>query len=51
MKVINGARIEKSLADAKPGDKYQFLKIGYFNTDLDTKDGKLVFNRTVSLKG
>ena len=51
MKVIIGARVEKSLADAKPGDKYQFLKIGYFNTDLDTKDGKLVFNRTVSLKG
>ena len=51
MKVISGARVEKSLAEAKPGDKYQFLKIGYFNTDLDTKDGKLVFNRTVSLKG
>ena len=51
MKVITGARVEKSLADAKPGDKYQFLKIGYFNTDLDTKDGQLVFNRTVSLKG
>ncbi len=51
MKVIIGARVEKSLADAKPGDKYQFLKIGYFNTDLDTKDGQLVFNRTVSLKG
>lgn len=51
MKIITGARLEKSLADAKPGDKYQFLKIGYFNTDLDTKDGQLVFNRTVSLKG
>ena len=51
MKVITGARVEKSLAEAKSGDKYQFLKIGYFNTDLDTKDGKLVFNRTVSLKG
>ena len=51
MKVITGARVEKSLVDAKPGNKYQFLKIGYFNTDLDTKDGKLVFNRTVSLKG
>lgn len=51
MKVITGARLEKSLADAKPGDKFQFLKIGYFNTDLDTKDGQLVFNRTVSLKG
>ena len=51
MKVITGARVEKSLADAKPGDKFQFLKIGYFNTDLDTKNGQLVFNRTVSLKG
>lgn len=51
MKVITGARVEKSLADAKPGDKFQFLKIGYFNTDLDTKEGQLVFNRTVSLKG
>ena len=51
LKVIIGARVEKSLAEAKPGDKYQFLKIGYFNTDLDTKDGQLVFNRTVSLKG
>ncbi len=51
MKIITGARLEKSLADAKPGDKFQFLKIGYFNTDLDTKDGQLVFNRTVSLKG
>ena len=51
MKVITGARLEKSLADAKPGDKFQFLKIGYFNTDLDTKEGQLVFNRTVSLKG
>lgn len=51
MKIITGARVEKSLADAKPGDKFQFLKIGYFNTDLDTKDGQLVFNRTVSLKG
>ena len=51
MKVITGARLEKSLADAKPGDKFQFLKIGYFNTDLDTKNGQLVFNRTVSLKG
>ena len=51
MKIITGARLEKSLADAKPGDKFQFLKIGYFNTDLDTKEGQLVFNRTVSLKG
>ena len=50
-KVITGARVEKAFADAKPVDKYQFLKIGYFNTDLDTKDGQLVFNRTVSLKG
>ncbi len=47
---ISKARVESALADAQPGDKFQFLKIGYFNTDLDTTAGKLVFNKTVSLK-
>ncbi|MFI3296262.1 MAG: glutamine--tRNA ligase/YqeY domain fusion protein [bacterium] len=47
---ITNARVESALANAQPGDKFQFLKIGYFNTDLDTTAGKLVFNKTVSLK-
>ena len=42
--------IEPAVADAKPGDKYQFERQGYFCVDLDSKPGKLVFNRTVPLK-
>jgi len=42
--------IEPSVADAKPGDKFQFERQGYFCVDLDSKPGKLVFNRTVPLK-
>ena len=48
--IINTCRVEPWLAQAKPLDQFQFLKIGYFNVDSDSKPGKLVFNRTVSLK-
>ena len=48
--VLNGF-IEPSVKTAKVGDKYQLFRHGYFNVDpKDTKDGKLVFNRIVSLK-
>ena len=50
LKINNNAKLEACLADAKPGDKYQFLKVGYFNTDDDTTPDKPVFNLTVSLK-
>ena len=43
-----GAKIEPSLADAKPGDKFQFVRIGYFCKDTKNEN---TFNRTVSLKG
>ena len=42
--------VEPSLAEAKAGDKYQFERLGYFCVDQDTEKGKLVFNRTVTLK-
>ena len=42
--------VEKFLAEQKPLSYFQFQRIGYFNLDPDSKDGKLVFNRTVSLK-
>lgn len=42
--------VEKFLAEQKPLAYFQFQRIGYFNIDPDSKDGKLVFNRTVSLK-
>jgi glutaminyl-tRNA synthetase len=44
------ARLEPSAAAAKPGDRFQFERLGYFCVDPDTQDGSLVFNRTVTLK-
>jgi len=43
--------VEPSLAQAQAGEKFQFERVGYFCVDLDSQPGKLVFNRTVSLKG
>ena len=48
--VLTNCRVEKELEKAKPYDHYQFQRIGYFNLDPDSKEGKLIFNRTVSLK-
>jgi glutaminyl-tRNA synthetase len=42
--------IEPTLAAAKAGDRYQFERLGYFAVDPDSQPGKLVFNRTVTLK-
>ncbi len=50
LKTLTGCRVESYLNTAKPLDNFQFLKHGYFNVDTDSKDGKLIFNRTVSLK-
>lgn len=41
---------EPALKDAKVGDRFQFLRKGYFCLDPDTTGDKLVFNRTVTLK-
>ncbi len=49
--VINGAKLERSLEDTKPQDRFQFLRTGYFCADSkDSVPGHLVFNRAVSLK-
>lgn len=48
--VLTNCRVEAELAKAKPYDNFQFQRLGYFNLDPDSKDGKLIFNRTVSLK-
>lgn len=42
--------VEPSLANAKPLDRFQFERVGYFCVDSDSIPGKLVFNRTVALK-
>ena len=48
--VKRNCKVEEYLASAKPLDSFQFQRIGYFNVDPDTTDGRLVFNRTVALK-
>lgn len=48
--VLSGCKVEPGLVEAKPGDRFQFLRQGYFCLDPDTVAGKLVFNRTVSLR-
>jgi glutaminyl-tRNA synthetase len=50
LEVLTGAKLEPSLAEAKPGDRFQFERVGYFCVDRDSAAGKLVFNRTLSLK-
>jgi len=50
LEIVNGAKLEPSLADAAAGMRYQFERLGYFCVDLDNKPGALVFNRTVALK-
>jgi len=47
---LSSCKVEPSLAETQPGDHYQFLRKGYFCTDPDTGNGKLVFNRTVALR-
>jgi glutaminyl-tRNA synthetase len=50
MEVLTGCRVEPGLVDAAPGSRYQFERQGYFAVDPDSADGRLVFNRTVSLR-
>jgi glutaminyl-tRNA synthetase len=50
LKVLTGCKVEPSLASAKPLDRFQFQRLGYFCVDYDSGDGKLIFNRTVQLK-
>ena len=51
LEIIREAKVEPFLADAKPPASYQFMRLGYFCVDnRDSKPGKPVFNRSVSLK-
>jgi glutaminyl-tRNA synthetase len=50
LQVLTGAKLEASLADAAVGEPFQFMRQGYFCLDsVDSKEGALVFNRTISL--
>jgi glutaminyl-tRNA synthetase len=50
LQALEGCFVEPSLKAAKPGDRFQFERQGYFALDPDTRDGRLVFNRTVTLR-
>jgi glutaminyl-tRNA synthetase len=50
LEVLMTCRVEPSLAGARPEDRVQFERMGYFCVDPDSSDEKLVFNRTVSLR-
>lgn len=48
--VLQDCKLEKSLQNVKPLDKFQFERLGYFSVDYDSKPNNLVFNRTATLK-
>jgi len=50
LKVIKGCLAEHSLSGARPGDRFQFIRHGYFCLDKESSPAGLVFNRTVPLK-
>lgn len=50
LSILSDCKVEPSLQNSKPGDRWQFERQGYFCTDLDSTNNKLIFNRTVSLK-
>jgi glutaminyl-tRNA synthetase len=50
LEILDGCKLEPSLKSSKPGQKFQFERMGYFCVDPDSRDGKLVFNRTVTLR-
>ena len=50
LEVIEDCRLEPLLAEATPGQTFQFERMGYFAADPDSRPGRPVFNRTVTLK-
>ncbi len=50
LKTLSNCFVEPFLGKAKPGDRVQFERLGYFCVDPDSTSEKLVFNRTVTLR-
>jgi glutaminyl-tRNA synthetase len=50
LQVLDNCYVEPSLADAEPLGRYQFERLGYFCVDPDSTAGRLIFNRTVTLR-
>ncbi len=50
LRIIANCKVEPSLGDTQIGEKYQFERLGYFCTDLESTSSHLVFNQTVGLR-
>ena len=50
LEILNSCMLEPGLADTMIGNRYQFMRQGYFCVDPDSTPDKLVFNRIVSLR-
>ncbi|MDZ4801939.1 MAG: glutamine--tRNA ligase/YqeY domain fusion protein [Bryobacteraceae bacterium] len=50
LEITRGCKLEPALADTTQGSRYQFERLGYYCTDLDSKPGSLVLNRTIGLR-
>jgi glutaminyl-tRNA synthetase len=50
LQILEGCKVEPGLKEAKPGEKFQFQRLGYFCVDKLSSPGKLIFNRTVPLR-
>jgi len=50
LEVVRQCKVERSLATAKPQDRFQFERLGYFCVDDDSREDALVFNRAVRLR-
>jgi len=48
--VVSGCKLEPSLSSSQPGERFQLERKGYFCVDADAVPGRLVFNRTVTLR-
>jgi len=49
--VLEGCKVEPSLLEAKPLERFQFERLGYFCLDRDSEaEGRPIFNRTVTLR-
>ncbi len=50
LEVVKGCKVEPGLAKAKPQDRFQFERLGYYCVDDESRPGSLLFNRTVTLR-
>ncbi|MBN1248200.1 MAG: glutamine--tRNA ligase, partial [Anaerolineae bacterium] len=50
LEVLPVCKVESTMVTTRPGDRFQFMRMGYFCTDLDSTGERLVFNCTIALR-